>query len=227
MSARRRTALPHCARSAASNSARKSAATLAVSAGCSTRFVTAGMALRMLSRNPVFAIAAVLSLGIGIGANTAMFSVVDALLLKKLPVPQPDGLVHFIVMTEPPYRRDDVPYNMFVRLREGATSFSSMAGVSPVDRANLTVDAAPRDAASAAMTRVGLVTGDYFATLGVDASIGRVLGPGDDGERPDSRRQRCILAIAHAGRSESGIAHAASQRRRLRRGRRHAAGIFR
>lgn len=91
-------------------------------------------ALRLLARSPVFAIAAVLSLGIGIGANVAMFSVVDALLLKKLPVPQPDGLVHFNIMTEPPYRRDDVPYNMFVRLREGATSFSSIAGVWPIER---------------------------------------------------------------------------------------------
>src|SRR5688500_15716736 len=68
-------------------------------------------ALRLLTRNPVFAIAAILSLGIGIGANTAMFAVVDALLLKKLPVPQPDGLVHFEVKTEPPYRRGDVPYD--------------------------------------------------------------------------------------------------------------------
>jgi predicted permease len=141
-------------------------------------------ALRMLARNPVFAAAAVLSLGIGIGANTAMFSVVDALLLKKLPVPHPDGLVHFEVMTEPPYRRDDVPYDMFVRLREGSASFSSMAGVTAVDRANLTVDAAAQDGAPASMTRVGLVTADYFATLGVKASVGRVFGPADGGERP-------------------------------------------
>ena len=141
-------------------------------------------ALRLLVRNPVFAVAAVLSLGIGIGANVAMFSVVDALLLKKLPVPRPDGLVNFRIMTEPPYRRDDVPYRMFDRLRDGATSFSSMAGVWPIERANLTVDAPARDTASASMTRVGLVTADYFATLGVNAAIGRVLGAADDTDRP-------------------------------------------
>jgi predicted permease len=140
--------------------------------------------LRLLARNPVFATAAVLSLGIGIGANVAMFSVVDALLWKKLPVPQPEGLVHFIVMTEPPYRHDDLPYYMFVRIRDGATAFSSMAAVWPIERANLTVDAAPRDTGSSATTRVGLVTADYFATLGVQAALGRVLGPGDDGDRP-------------------------------------------
>jgi predicted permease len=138
----------------------------------------------MLARNPVFAIAAVLSLGIGIGANVAIFSVVDALLLKKLPVPQPDGLVHFRIMTEPPYRRDDVPYEMFVRIRGGATAFSSIAGAWPIERANLTVDAAPRETSSAGLTRVGLVTGDYFATLGVNAAIGRVFGPGDDADHP-------------------------------------------
>ena len=139
--------------------------------------------LRMLARNPVFAIAAVMSLGIGIGANVAMFSVVDALLLKKLPVPHPDGLVHFQIMTEPPYRRDDVPPRMFERLRESATSFSAMAGSWPVERANVGVDGVAGDTTSASMTRIGLVTGDYFATLGVTATIGRVLGP-DDTERP-------------------------------------------
>lgn len=141
-------------------------------------------ALRLLARSPVFAVAAVLSLGIGIAANVAMFSVVDALLLRKLPVPQPDGLVNFVIMTEPPYRRDDLPQRTYESLREGATSFSSMAAVWPIERANVTVDAAPRDAASTSLTRVALVSPGYFETLGVTASMGRVLGPGDDTERP-------------------------------------------
>lgn len=141
-------------------------------------------ALRLLARNPVFAVAAVFSLGIGIGANVAMFSVVDALLLKKLPVPQPDGLVNVVVMTEPPYRRDDMPYQWFERLREGATSFSSMAAAWPMERANLTVDAAALDTASAALTRVAVVSTGYFETLGVSAAMGRVFGPEDDTERP-------------------------------------------
>ncbi|MBY0493781.1 MAG: ABC transporter permease [Cyanobacteria bacterium] len=141
-------------------------------------------ALRLLARSPVFAIAAVLSLGIGIGSNVAMFSVVDALLLKKLPVPQPDGLVYFQIMTEPPYRRDDVPYRMYERLRESSTSFASMAGVWPMERANLTVDAPAGDNPTAPMTRVGLVTSGYFETLGVNAAIGRVLGASDQTERP-------------------------------------------
>jgi predicted permease len=135
---------------------------------------------RLLVRTPGFAVAAILSLGIGIGANVSMFSVVDALLLRKLSVPQPDGLWHVHIMTERPYRRDDVPFQMFERLRDGATAFSSMAGVWPVERANVTVGLAAQETASTGMTRIGLVTENYFATLGVDAAKGRVLGREDD-----------------------------------------------
>lgn len=140
-------------------------------------------AVRLVARGPVFAVAAVLSLGAGIAANVSMFSVVDALLLKKLPVPEPDGLVSFTIMTEPPYRRDDVPYFMFDRLRAGATAFTAIAGSVVIERANLTVDAA-RDGLSTDLTRVGMVTGDYFPVLGVEASLGRALGPADDTDRP-------------------------------------------
>ena len=141
-------------------------------------------ALRLLRRNPVFAVAAVLSLGIGIGANVSMFSVVDALLLKKLPVPEPDGLVHFEIMTEPPYRRDDVPYRFYDRLHDGTTAFASMAGVWPMERANLTVDTAARENEPVSMTRIALVTPHYFETLGVTAAVGRVLGSADGSDRP-------------------------------------------
>ena len=185
--ARRGAGAPRCARSAASSNARRSAATPVASAGWSTPSATAGTACECWPRSPVFAAAAVLSLGIGIGANVAMFSVVDALLLKKLPVPQPDGLVHFEVMTS---RR--IAATMFRQhLRAAARSsppFASMAAVWPVERANLTVDASGERQRSNAMTRVALVTGDYFSTLGIEAAIGRTIGPDDDpnGRSPSS-----------------------------------------
>ena len=73
--------------------------------------------LRLLVKSPLFAAVAILSLGIGIGANVAMFSVVDALLLKKLPVPNPDGLIHFVSIAEPPYRQESVNYAFYEKMR--------------------------------------------------------------------------------------------------------------
>ena len=67
---------------------------------------------RLLARSPMFATAAVLSLGIGIGANVAMFSVVDALLLKKLPVPDPDGLV-YLVRIEKDFRSSELSFEIY------------------------------------------------------------------------------------------------------------------
>ena len=140
-------------------------------------------ALRLLARSPVFALAAVLSLGIGIGANVAMFSVVDALLLKKLPVPNPDGLVQFLSVMEPPYRSDSVSFQTLERMQQAPLPFSSLAGIWPIERANLAVDGAA-SAVSQQLTRVVLVTGDYFATLGLDAALGRTLTRADDDGRP-------------------------------------------
>lgn len=136
---------------------------------------------RLLVRTPVFAIAAILSLGIGIGANVSMFSIVDALLLKKLPVPKPHGLVQLVPVVEPPYRATQIQYGFYEKLYAGSTPFETMALVWPIERANLTVDAA---AASNLLTRVVLVTGDYFKMLDIDAAIGRALTRADETARP-------------------------------------------
>jgi predicted permease len=140
--------------------------------------------VRLLARSPMFAAAAILSLGIGIGANVAIFSVVDALLLKKLPVPQPDGLVHFVGVVEPPYRMTELPFEHFERLREGSAWFASMAAVSPIERSNVSVDNSPIDGGSSATTRVALISGEYFSTLGITAALGRVIGPADNTAEP-------------------------------------------
>jgi len=146
--------------------------------------------LRLLARSPLFAVVAVLSLGIGIGANVAMFSVVDALLFKKLPIPRPDGLVHLIAIDDPPFQSDNVPYAIFEHLRDGATAFSSIAGIWPIERSNLSVDHPDSDPGSSALTRVGLTTGRYFETLGINAIVGRTL--------TDADADHPVVVVSHA-----------------------------
>ena len=140
--------------------------------------------MRLLARTPMFAAAAILSLGVGIGANVAMFSIVDALLLKKLPVPNPDGLVHFTAIVEPPYRINELMFEHYEHLREATPAFSAMAAVRPVERSNVSVDNAANDSGSSATTRVALVSDNYFSTLGITAARGRTIGPEDTTERP-------------------------------------------
>lgn len=140
--------------------------------------------VRLLARSPMFAVAAILSLGIGIGANVSMFSVVDALLLRKLPVPNPDGLVHFTAVVEPPYRLNELMFSHYERMRDTSPWFSSMAAVEHVERSNVSVDNPATDSGSSATTRVALISGNYFSTLGIAAAKGRAIGVDDNTERP-------------------------------------------
>lgn len=139
---------------------------------------------RLLARSPMFAAAAILSLGIGIGANVAMFAIVDALLLRKLPVPNPDGLVHFTALVEPPYRMNELSFEHYERLRASTPAFSAMAAVRPVERSNVSVDSPAGDSVSSATTRVALISDNYFSTLGITAARGRTIGPEDHAGRP-------------------------------------------
>jgi hypothetical protein len=139
---------------------------------------------RLLARSPLFAAAAILSLGIGIGANVAMFAIVDALLLKKLPVPNPDGLVHVTATVEPPYRMNELMFAHYERLRDMTPSFSAIAAVEHVERSNVSVDHPGTDSGSSATTRVALVSDSYFSTLGITAARGRTIGPEDNTDLP-------------------------------------------
>jgi predicted permease len=138
--------------------------------------------VRLLARSPMFATAAVLSLGIGIGANVSMFSIVDALLLRKLPVAQPDGLV-YLVSTEKDFRSSELSFEIYQRLREKVPPFAELAALWHMERANVSVDGAAGDLGGASTTRMTLVTGGYFAMHGVNAAIGRTLTDADNGGR--------------------------------------------
>ena len=131
---------------------------------------------RRLKLSPAFTAVVVLTLALGIGANTAIFSVVNAVLLKPLPYREPDRLVtieHFY----PSLDNLEAPVSGFGfnEYREKLTSFESMA-VQSGWGANLTGMGDPE------RLQASRVTGDYFSTLGASAARGRTIVAGEDAE---------------------------------------------
>src|SRR5438093_877468 len=82
--------------------------------------------MRMLAKNPGFTTVAVLTLALGIGANTAIFSLVDAFLLRLLPVKDPQNLVLVNRITATGRTEDDFPYSTFEHLRDRSHAFSGI-----------------------------------------------------------------------------------------------------
>lgn len=131
------------------------------------------LAARLLWKKPGFTLVVVLTLALGIGANTAIFSVVNAVLLRPLPFPNPEQIVLV---------RDDLTGRQLENigmsvdelrdLQERSGVFEDISAVWPVD-ANLTGSDRPE--------RIELlaVSPNYFSLLGVGAQLGRVLGPQD------------------------------------------------
>ena len=123
---------------------------------------------RALRRSPAFAIVTVLSLALGIGANTAIFSLINAVMLQALPVSRPGELA---VVT-----RDErtLTHAMWEALRERQTVFAGMFAY-----ASTTADL--RSGGEAHRVPVGFVSGEFFSTLGVRPALGRPMARGDDG----------------------------------------------
>ena len=153
--------------------------------------------VRVLARSPVFAVTSILSLGLGIGANTAMFTAVDALMLKRLPVREADALV-LPTPAEGVARQESIPYPRFelVAERMVPSPYVSAAAIWTIDRSNLTVDPVGGGAAidDPSLVKVGLASGDYFSTMGVAAIMGRTFTR-DDNRAPGGHP---IAVISHA-----------------------------
>ncbi len=136
-------------------------------------------ALRMLRRSPGFTAVAVLTLGLGIGANTAIFSVIDAVLLKMLPVKNPERLV---LLSHANIRQviAAFPYKDYKRLRDHNQVFSGVLAYRTL-RLTVSVDNQAEPAIAGQF-----VTGNYYSVLGVRAALGRTILPDDDrpGEQP-------------------------------------------
>jgi predicted permease len=145
----------------------------------------------MLKKQYGFTTIAVLSLALGIGANTALFSVVDAVLLKKLPVSNPEQLVLFKSLTVPNFNfggfngtanpdpasgrmaATSFPYQTFKRLREQKGVLSEVFAFAGVG-VNVNVDG------QADIARAQVVSGNYYKGLGVQPFLGRVITDDDD-----------------------------------------------
>jgi predicted permease len=133
---------------------------------------------RQLWMKPGFALTAILSLALGIGANTAIFTLVDQLLLRLLPVQNPRELVQLAVGggrfgSNTGDDEHSFSYPAYLAFRDRNTVFSGLTG-ERVERASL----AGEDHAE--LISVGLVAGNYFQVLGVQPHIGRLLTPDDD-----------------------------------------------
>jgi predicted permease len=150
---------------------------------------------RMLAKNPGFTTVAVLTLALGIGANTAIFTLIDAVMLRSLPVRDQSQLVvmRWTAHAEPrrngtssfgdcgpeggyqnPSGGCSLPYPFFELIRSKKEVFSGAAAFAGPAQLVLSGNGQAR------MADGEVVSGDYFSTLGVGALLGRTLGPDDD-----------------------------------------------
>jgi predicted permease len=142
---------------------------------------------RMLLKSKMFTLVAVLSLALGIGANTAIFSLLDAVLLRSLPVREPEKLVFFgrgewgVSLNEFPNRNwGSFSYPFYRQARRLSEVFSDVAAAQL--RPWTVHGAVNTNGTNGEQVRieVQLVSGSYFSTLGVNASLGRLITDDDD-----------------------------------------------
>ena len=151
-------------------------------------------AWRLARRQPGFAITAVLTLALGVGANTAIFSVVQAVLLRPLPFRDPDRLV-LVWETRP---RENLSRNVanpgnYLAWKERNRVFEEMAAFSPW-QANLAGDG------GAERVPIGAVTSSFFSVLGVRPQLGRAFQASDD----DPGAEGAVLLSAGLWRQRHG-----------------------
>jgi len=167
-------------------------------------------AIRMLLRNPGFTLVAVLTLALGIGANTAIFSVVNTVLLKPLPYPNPDSLVkiwtHFTSIGLP----NDQNWFSPPELRDVLQQNHSFSDISAISQGtfNLGVSGNPQSLSGAT------VSPSFFTLLGVNPRLGRTFSP-DEGEQGHDREchripERHLAAVERVGLDRGRIKTAIS-----------------
>ena len=139
---------------------------------------------RMLAKSPAFTSIAVLTLALGIGANTAIFTVVNALLLKALPVRNPSELAIVGDPTAADERANGTPqlevvsYPLYQELRDRNSVFTGLCAAA--NDHHTQVDTGQGDDPASQKITVRMVSGNYFSVLGIEPAAGRLLSDSDD-----------------------------------------------
>jgi predicted permease len=129
---------------------------------------------RLLRRAPGFALFAIVSLALGIGATTAIFTLFDAIVLRTLPVKEPDRLITMAFSTGGDRTNSNLPYPQFDRMRKDNRTLEGLFAISLLYRISI---------GSHGQSELGkgiLASGDYYPTLGIQPALGRLLTPEDD-----------------------------------------------
>jgi predicted permease len=151
-------------------------------------------ALRLLRANPVFSAVAILTLALGIGPNTAIFSVMNTLVLRSLPVPEPDRLVYLRTSHQPRGTHNtgnfgsSFSFDVYAHLRGRQEAFSDLMAFVPlgVDKVAVRYGTIPEEASAS------MVSGNFFTGLGVRAACGRLLAMEDETHRA------AVAVLSHA-----------------------------
>jgi predicted permease len=154
-------------------------------------------ALRMLAKNPGFTAVAVATLALGIGANTAIFSLLNALALRDLSVPQPQQLVRFGAQSgDETFVALSLP--LFEQISTSQKVFSSTFGWWGDNLSTVEIGGAP------SRNSVLAVTGNFYSELGATPELGRLIGPEDDDLRAVSPTPIAVLSYGFWQRHYGG-----------------------
>jgi predicted permease len=136
--------------------------------------------MRQLRRSPGFTAVALIMLGLGIGANTAIFSLIDAALLKMLPVRDPQQLVQMLTVNPDTPVNDAFSYTAYRAFGERTQVFDGVLAFRRMYNVDFEVDG------HGGLANLQLVSGNYFSVLGVNAILGRTLLAADEGAEGES-----------------------------------------
>jgi putative ABC transport system permease protein len=153
--------------------------------------------MRTLAKNPLFTIISVLALGLGIGVNTAIFSIVNCVLLRQLPVRDPQQLVVIAGNAKGSSQFSDFSYPDFLDYRsQSGAAFSDMLGYLPRS-SGFVADGKPEQVFAT------YVSYNFFSMLGIRPYIGRVVEP-EDGESTTSSNPVAVLSYSYWQRRFNG-----------------------